>query len=73
MQVTLEVHETFFDKFLHVVDALPKGMVSLTQDKMTAELVRRLEAIDRDEEELTPYRDGMDAMLERLTARYADR
>jgi len=70
--VTLEISDDYYDKFLHVVDALPLGKVNFKNDTLKNELAQRIEAIDSGKEKLTPYMDGMNDMLQRVKTKYAD-
>ena len=69
--VTLEIADDFVDKFKHVLDAFPSGKVSLKKDKIREEIEGRIEAIDKGEEVLTLYSQGMDEMLTRLQRKIA--
>jgi len=72
MQVTLDIRDDFFDKFIHLLDALPSGVVRVKNDPLSEELQKRIEDIDKGKETLTPYLNGMDEMLQRVKSKYAD-
>ena len=71
--IMLEIEESYVEKFLHLLEALPRGMVSLRGDALREELSRRITQIDDNPESVSPYMDGMDAMLDRVKAAHADR
>ena len=48
-----------------------KDEIDLQNDPLAQELQRRIQEIDDDESVLTPYREGMDAMMERIRGKYA--
>lgn len=47
------------------------GESDLNNDPLAQELQRRIQAIDEGTETLTPYQEGMDAMMERIRVKYA--
>jgi len=72
VQVTLEIKDDFFDKFMYLLEALPFGVVKIKNDPLVKELQKRIEDIDKGKETLTPYLDGMNEMLQRVKSKYAD-
>ena len=73
MQVfTLEIEDDFIDKFKHILDTFPSGKVSLKKNKLETEIKNRIENIDNGKEILTPYRQGMDEMLNRIQNKHAN-
>jgi len=73
MQVTLEIKDDFFEKFIHLIDALPQGMVTFQKDRLAQELQRRIDAIESGAEQVTPYFEGMDEMIARVKNKYENR
>ncbi len=69
----LKVEESYVEKFLHVLDALPHGMVSIQEDELRNELERRIAKMESRPESATAYMDGMDTMLKRVKAAHARR
>jgi len=54
-----------------VQSSLSSDKIDLRNDPLAQELQKRIKAIDDGTEILTPYKEGMDAMMERIKAKYA--
>jgi len=82
--IKLEIEDSAVDKVMWFLEQLKDVVkietsqtdqqsdeIDLKNDPMAQELQRRIEAIDNGTEILTPYKEGMDAMMERIKAKYA--
>lgn len=68
--VTLEISDDYYDKFLHVVDALPIEKVSLKKRKssMTKEIDGRIDNYLKDKSTAVDFTSGMQNIKEKLLA-----
>ncbi len=69
--VTLDVHDSIYDQVMTLLEKLPKDKLRIKEDKIAAEIADRCARIDSGEEELTPYREGMDAMMDKIRSKHA--
>ncbi len=69
--VVLNIEDSVFDKVIYFLKNLPSNEVNIVEDKIREEIKSRIEAIDKDEEVLTLYSQGMDEMLARLQRKIA--
>lgn len=82
--LTLTIEDSAVDKVMwfleHLKDVVkietpqnrtPTAEFDLKNDPLAQELQRRIQAIDDGTEALTPYQEGMDAMMKRVRLKYA--
>ena len=55
----------------HLKDVVKIDHTNIKDDFLTKELEKRIQEIDDGAEILTPYDEGMDAMMERIRLKYA--
>jgi len=70
--VTLEVADDYMDKFKHMIDSIPSEKVSFRKDFIKEEIEKRVMDIKSGKETLTPYKDGMKDLRNRLISKYAN-
>ncbi len=81
--VTLEIEDSNFEQFMTMISLLKSDVIKkfevqkkedklvVNSDPMVQELQKRIKEIDDGVMPLTPFQDGMDAMMQRIRARYA--
>ncbi len=82
--ITIKIEDSAVDKVMWFLEQLKdvvkvetsqinqqSNEIDLQKDPMAQELRRRIEEIDSGTVVLTPYEEGMDAMMERIKAKYA--
>ena len=70
--ITLEVADDYIEKFNRMIETIPCEKVSIKRDYMRDEIKKRVLAIKSGEEILTPYKDGMKELRDRLVSKYAN-
>lgn len=79
--VVLEIEDNKFEQFMGLINLLKsdvvkhfevkKSTVDLASDPMAQELKRRIQEINDGTVTLTPFQEGMDAMMQSLRIKYA--
>ena len=70
--VTLEVADDYIEKFNRMIESIPCEKVSIKRDHIRDEIKKRVLAIKNGKEILTPYKDGMKELRDRLVSKYAN-
>jgi len=68
--VTLEITDDYYDKFLHVVDALPTEKIQIKRKKtsMTQEIDSRIDGYLKDKSIAVDFTSSMNTLKEKLLA-----
>jgi len=68
--VTLEISDDYYDKFLHVVDALPTEKIQLKSKKssMTKEIDTRIDEYLKNKSIAVDFKSSMNTLKEKLLA-----
>ena len=73
--LTLKVEDSALENVMwfleHFKDVVKIEHANIKDDFLTNELKRRIREIDDETETLTPYDEGMDAMMERIRLKHA--
>jgi len=66
--VTLEISDDYYDKFLHIVDALPTEKIQLKSKKssMTKEIDTRIDGYLKDKSIAVDFTSSMNTLKEKL-------
>lgn len=77
-KIILEVEDSKLDQLMAIIGAIKNDIITSYEvkpieedDPMAQELQRRIQEIDDGTMPLTPYQEGMDAMMERMRVKYA--
>lgn len=69
---TIAIDDRYKDQVLKLLEPLPKEAYTIKPDPLREELARRIKEIDEGKAELTPFKEGMDALREKIKAKHAD-
>lgn len=73
--LTLKVEDSALENVMwfleHLKDVVKIDCTSIKDDFLTQELQKRIQEIDDGTETLTPYDEGMNAMMEKIRLKYA--
>ena len=71
--ITLKIKDDFLPKFMNVLEVMPKNKIKITQDPMELEIQKRIQEIEDGTLRAVPFEEGMQAIRNKLVAKYANR